>query len=66
MTALSLSPNEDRDIKEFKLKHCSCRNRHRSSHQYSYIVTPTGIGYALEIKCNRCGEIKDVTDYDTW
>ena len=66
MSVITLSPNEDKDSKEFKLKHCSCRNKHGLVGHYSYILTPTGIGYVLEIKCNRCGEIKNITDYDTW
>ena len=66
MSVINLSPNEDKDVKEFKLKHCSCKNKPGLAGHYSYILTPTGIGYVLEIKCNRCGEIKNITDYDTW
>lgn len=65
MSVISLTPNEDKNVKEFKLKHCSCKNKFDTSH-YSYILTPTGIGYILEIKCNRCGEIKNITDYNNW
>lgn len=66
MSVIALSPNEDKDSKEFKLKHCSCKDRYGLSDHYSYILTPTGIGYVLEIKCNRCGEIKNITDYNNW
>lgn len=66
MIAISLTPNEDKDVKEFKLKHCSCKSKHPKSGYYSYILTPTGIGYVLEIKCNHCGEIKNITDYNSW
>lgn len=66
MSVITLSPNEYKNIKEFKLKHCSCKKKHGLAGHYSYIFTPTGIGYVLEIKCNRCGEIKNITDYDNW
>lgn len=66
MSVITLSPNEDKDVKEFKLKHCSCKNKPGLTGHYSYILTPTGIGYVLEIKCNQCGEIKNITDYDNW
>lgn len=31
----------------------------------SYVFTPTGIGLGIDVKC-VCGEIFDVTDYDSW
>lgn len=34
--------------------------------KFSYIVSYTGIGQALGIKCNYCGESLDITDYDCW
>ena len=34
--------------------------------KFTYSITPTGIGNVIEIKCNRCGKIKDVTNYDNW
>lgn len=66
MSVISLSPIEDKDVEEFKLKHCSCKKKPGLTGHYSYILTPTGIGYVLEIKCNRCGEIKNITDYNNW
>jgi hypothetical protein len=66
MSVISLTPNEDKDVKEFKLKHCSCKNKSLKSGHYSYILTPTGFGYVLEITCNCCGEIKNITDYNNW
>ena len=66
MSVINLSPNEDKDSNQFKLKHCSCKSKHPKSGHYSYILPPTGIGYVLEIKCNHCGEIKNITDYNNW
>ena len=35
---------------------------------YSYIITPSygGIGTGTSIRCNYCGEEKDITDYGVW
>ena len=33
---------------------------------FTYEFTPTGIGVGVDIHCNYCGEIKDITDFDTW
>lgn len=32
----------------------------------SYIYTDTPIGTIVEVRCNKCGQIHDITDYDTW
>jgi hypothetical protein len=32
---------------------------------YSYVFTPTGIGIVFKVKCS-CGEVLDLTDYDSW
>ena len=31
-----------------------------------FIFTPTAIGDACSIRCDICGEEKNITDYDTW
>lgn len=33
---------------------------------FEYIVTPTGIGVGLTIRCPKCGVELDMTDYDMW
>lgn len=33
---------------------------------FEYIVTPTGIGEGLTIRCPKCGVELDMTDYDMW
>lgn len=56
-------PNEDEE-KEMK----ASMNAHmKSKHEgvgsyYSYIVTPTGLGSALDVRCNHCNEIIYKTD----
>lgn len=34
--------------------------------QFSYIFTPGGLGDSIEIRCNHCGENKDITDTENW
>lgn len=32
---------------------------------FSYIITPTGLGSIIEMRCNSCGEVSNVTpDYE--
>lgn len=33
---------------------------------YSYRITGSGIGHEIIITCPRCGESKNITDYNEW
>lgn len=33
---------------------------------FSYILSETPIGIGVDIKCNYCGEVIDITDYGSW
>ena len=35
-------------------------------HQFTYTITPGGFGPLVSIKCNYCGESKEITDVDNW
>lgn len=60
---ITLSDNEVAAIKEFKNRHYnSCHN----GSTYQYELTGTGIGTAIKIKCPKCGEEIDITDYSSW
>lgn len=63
-----LSEEEEKNAREFMKKHKPCYDTKKTvvGGMYSYIFTPSGIGIASSIKCNVCGEIKDITDYGTW
>ena len=56
-----LTREEKRKIEEFQNKHYKKCKGH-----YKFILTPTGLGIVIEIKCEKCGETLDVTDYDRW
>lgn len=34
--------------------------------QFTYEITPGGLGNCVSIKCNKCGETKDITDSENW
>lgn len=34
--------------------------------KYSYIFTSTGIGNSVEIRCNSCGAVKNITNVSKW
>ena len=40
--------------------------KHGKSIKFSYIVTPTGIGTRVDIRCNKEINNKDITDYERW
>lgn len=48
---------------EFMERHWkSCNN----PNNFIYDLTGTGVGTVTKIKCPKCGEEKDITDYDCW
>jgi hypothetical protein len=56
-------------INEFKKKHkesCACKQNLTLGEYWTYSFIPTGLGDAVSIKCNLCGEEEDVTDIDNW
>ena len=34
--------------------------------QFTYIITPGGLGNGVSIKCNHCGKTKDITNTENW
>ena len=61
----TMSDKEAKAIKEFKADHSSCQSNKLST-SYEYVLTGTGVGTAISIRCPVCGEEKNVTDYDMW
>lgn len=59
----TLSDDEFLEIKKFRDAHYnSCGN----SSTYQYELTGTGIGTIIKIRCPKCGQETDVTDYASW
>jgi hypothetical protein len=51
---------------EFCKKHSKCGQHSTIGGGVSVIVTGTGLGYTFECRCNRCNEIKDITNIENW
>lgn len=57
-----LSDKEMLEFKEFKHSHYkSC-----GTSNVWILLSPTGIGTAIKLKCPKCGEELDITDCDHW
>lgn len=63
---IELTPKEQKRIKDFIQEHKDCIFTSSIGGKISYIVTPTGIGSIIEVRCNACGKQKDITDIDCW
>lgn len=59
---IDLTPTELKAIDAFMKKHEECFSTSTIGGKYSFIVTHTGLGPLVDIKCNICGEIECVTD----
>lgn len=60
-----LSDKELADAEAFINRHwkdTGCLN----PNSYSYRITGSGIGHEIIITCPRCGESKNITDYNEW
>ena len=58
----ALSDEEMSQFKEFKYTHYkSCRTS-----DVWVLLSPTGIGTAIRLKCPKCGEELDITDINHW
>lgn len=61
-----LSEEEKKLSDEFYLEHKNHIKRTTAGEWCTYLITPTGIGTCLSIKCNFCNKTKNITDYSDW
>lgn len=71
MKEFILNEVEETRANNFIQWHKRCRPKKNSDAitQYApfkYVLTPLGIGTAVEIICPYCGKKKDITDVDSW
>lgn len=68
ITGFKLSENEIKDANEFEEKHFECARKCPTAigGHITYKFTPTSLGTGVSVKCNLCGEEKNITDYDLW
>lgn len=62
---MKLTKVERQEAEKFIKEHSSCKNNTFEG-KFSYIITPTGIGDCVAIKCNACKEVREITDVESW
>ena len=63
-TLVTLSDKQREEARCFQKEHYE--NCETGMMSFKYTIIPTGIGNVVEIRCPKCGEILDLTDYDLW
>lgn len=66
MTTFRIDNIQKREVDTFFKEHHSCYTNSISGGLISYIFTPSGIGTIIQIKCNVCNKIKDLTNFNNW
>jgi len=70
MRVFKLTDGQEELVKKFKADHSHCAKEMPSgtdgTYQFSYIVTPGGVGTTISIRCNHCKKIQDITEYNNW
>lgn len=66
---LKFDNKEEKAYKEFIKKHKNCCEMFlgkpffsTTGGQFTFIITPTGLGNIINVKCNACGKIQDITN----
>lgn len=62
----SLTPNEVDEYNKFIEEHKGCECSATIGGKISIIFTPTGLGDAIDVRCNVCGEEREITDVSNW
>lgn len=72
MDKITFTEKEKERIEQFRARHRNCPQYYlgkaffsTTGGQYTFIITPTGLGNVVRIKCNVCDTIEDITD-DNW
>ena len=63
-TLVTLSDKQRENARRFQKEHYE--NCDTGMMSFKYTIIPTGIGNVVEIRCPKCGEILDLTDYALW
>lgn len=62
----NLDSTEEQSAKEFMKKHENCYLTSTIGGKFTFIITPTGLGPIVSIRCNVCNEEKDITNCNNW
>lgn len=67
MMVFKLNDKEEVAAREFMQQHRHSEvNKGAIGGHMEFIFTPTSIGDACSIRCDICGEEKNITDYNCW
>lgn len=68
MNAFKFNKVEKERADKFIRQHKSCRDKYPTTigGTISYILTPTGVGTSIEIRCNICKDLINITDLNSW
>lgn len=58
-----LSPKEKKELEKFKKQ---VKDLHGEYGSFTYMLTPTGIGYGITIRSELAKVERDITDYKAW
>lgn len=68
-----LNEQECKECKQFYKEHKNCCKNilgkdvfSTTGGELSFIITPTGLGNIIEVKCNSCGKTENITDVTNW
>lgn len=64
--SFSLTDLEEERLEEFYNKHCDCPFTSGVGGKFTFIITPTGLGDCINIRCNSCHKEQGITDIDSW
>lgn len=73
MDNIVFTENERESIESFYHKHKNCCVKYlgksffsTTGGQYTFLITPTGLGNVIQVRCNVCEEVEDITDISNW
>lgn len=66
MSLYIMSKKEKDAAERFRKEHCGTCQKGRLSTTFEYVLTGTGIGTAISIRCPFCGAKEDITDIESW
>ena len=67
MNEFHLNEEEAKLAREFEREHWHPKvNKGAIGGHISYTFTPTSLGNSIVMKCNICGQTKNITDYGSW
>lgn len=66
MMNFCLDDIEEKSANKFIDKHKDCYLKSTIGGKFTFIITPTGLGLIVSIKCNVCNEEEDITNCTNW